>query len=403
MSANAKGEPAQTTTEWAQSNIAGSFGNADEVAQRIRLAAERCHLIGGASVAPLVEGHEIVLSVVPINRRNCYPSNTSAKRAAKGQAPDPEDAEPPVWGLGKADLMALAAAAGIEWTSCNRLDDGSSAHFAHYEVEGRYRQIDGSWRTVGPDQRDIDLRDGSPQVANLTQNQLTQMRETLIRSCITKARLRAIRGTLGVAHGMVDEDIERPFVFARMVFTGRSNDPSIRRLFAEVIAHQQLAATHALYGRALPQLSAMPAPPALAAAPAPVQGEFVDAEFPSNPDEPAPPTKAAPPPPAPSPAPQQPAQSGAGGAEPPRGGWAIPGGHAKGTLLPNAADKDLAYWGKRIAKELDGGDVPGKHEARNRGLLEAIREEQVRRESPGTNDPPAGHDPETGEVSEERY
>lgn len=414
MSANAQRQhTTSSATQWAQQHIAGSFADADEAAKRLQLAAERCHLIGGASVAPLKVGHEIVLAVVPINKANCYPTNAAAKAKAKGKTPDPND-DPPIWGIGKADLMALAAAAGVEWTACNRLDDGSSPFFAHYEVHGRYRQIDGSWRPIS-DQRDVDLRDGSSQTASLSPNQIAQYRETLIRSCITKARLRALRGGFGVAHGMTEEELAKPFVFARMVFTGQSNDPEIRRLFAGVIAQQQLAATAALYGGGIvPQFGAgAPAPVALVAPqpePSIPSADFVDDyqdDFPSDPGEPAPPTPRSPapaPPPPPPPAPEASARPQQGqqqrhAARPPRGGWVIPAGKTKGTPIAYANDKDLEYWGNRISRDLESGDVPAKFEARNRGLLKAIRDEQAKRSAPD-DDVPEGYevDPNTGEI-----
>ena len=403
----ARAERPETTVEWAQRQIAGSFADADEAAKRLQLAARHCHLVGGASICPFKEGHEIVISVVPINRANCYPTNPAAKAIDRGDQPKP-DMDPPKWGVGKADLMALAAAAAVEWTDCIRLDDGRDPRFCHYRVEGRYRQIDGSWRPIGDD-RDVDVRDGSDQIGGMSDLRIASIRENMIRLAITKARLRALRGGFGIAHSMSEEELGKPFVFSRMVFTGRSNDPEVRRLFASVIAQQQLMATAALYGpAAMSLLGGSPQPVAALRPAAPSAGPAWDVAPEADDDVPPsdpPPPPASAPRAAPSPPPPASKPRSNGNARPPRGGWAIPGGRSKGTPLDKAEDKDLEYWAGRIGGDLEAGKTDERFRSRDEALLAAMKAEMAKRRpapaaAPPDDDVPPGYevDPNTGEL-----
>lgn len=393
----------RSTSEWAAQEIAGSFASADEAAKRLRMAASHCHLIGGATLAPLVVGHEIVISVIPIHRARCYPANPGARKLDQGKQATPEDGTPK-WGIGKSDLMNLANAAGVEWTKLERLDDGSHPFFVWIRAHGRYRQIDGTWRPIFDD-RDSDFQDGSAQLNGKTENEIKQLRSNILRSTITKARLRAVRGAFGLDHGMDAEDLEKPFVFSRMVFTGRDADPEIRRLFAATIAQAQLAATAALYG---PPPSGLlgPGAPLMAALPQRAAArpafstdghgivdcdeEGMAVERPSSPTGTAgaPPPAAPPQSPPPPPQPQTPpaAAAGNGGAvKPPRGGWVIPGGKSRGTTLAQASDNDLTYWAERISSDLASGNCKPDFRARDEALVKAMRDELARRDEQDAN------------------
>lgn len=227
----------QSVADWAVQNIAGTYADAAEASQRLRAASSSCHVIGGVTICPLPEGHEVQIIVIPINKWDCY-------RFKKEQKP--EDG-PPRFGIPKATLMTLANAAGVEWIVTERRDDGADPHYAHYRVVGRYMQIDGTYRPI-EDERDSDFRTNSEQIRNKSENEVSALRANIVRATITKARLRALRAAFGVAHGMPEPELEKPFVLSKAIFTGRSDDKKVRRLFAAVIAQQKLAATMALYG-----------------------------------------------------------------------------------------------------------------------------------------------------------
>jgi len=170
----------QTINDWAAQEIAGSFADSDDAGRRLKSAAENCHLIGGVTVCPMPEGYEVQIVVVPINKDRTY--------AIKGQ--------PNNKGIGKSTLMTLATAAGVEWTVSRRVDDGRDPRFCHWHAEGRYPLIDGTYRTIEGD-RDIDLREGSDQIAGKSDNEVAQLRQNLLRNAITKAKLRALREGFG--------------------------------------------------------------------------------------------------------------------------------------------------------------------------------------------------------------
>lgn len=236
----------KSTSEWAINNIAGTYSNVSEATAKLKLAAQNCHLIGGAAITPNIEGHDVQITVIPINKADCYPI-----KAAK-----PKDGEPPPVprkGIPKSTLMQIASAAGVEWDAPMRLDDGRDPHYCLFQVKGRYMTIDGNYRTI-VGERDVDVRDGADQIAGKSEFAVQELRANMIRSAITKAKLRALRDAFGVSQGMPEPEIEKPFVFAKTVFTGRSDDPQARYLFAQVIAIKQLAASAALYGGAMPTL-----------------------------------------------------------------------------------------------------------------------------------------------------
>jgi|GEM_PF-5300591 len=374
---------AQSMDDWAAKNIAGSFADSNEAASKLKAAAEHCHLIGGVTVCPMPEGYEVQIVVVPINKERTY--------AIKGQ--------PNNKGIGKSTLMTLATAAGVEWTVSRRVDDGRDPRFCHWHVEGRYPLIDGTFRTIEGD-RDIDLREGADQIAGKSANEVGQLRQNLVRNAITKSKLRALREGFGVDQGMPIPELEKPFVFAKAVFTGRSSDPRIRRMFAAVIAQKQLLASQALFGG--PSLPS--GPPPVAALPTgfdidepPGMGDIADSSITEDgevidmPTQEAPPTATPiPAPPAPPTPPQttqrqppprrssEPRRSSGDGVwpwEPRRDG--DPG---KGTPLSEVDDRHL----ERLAKYYDENPGDERWAAKNAALASEARDIVASRQSGGS-------------------
>lgn len=203
------------------------------------------------------------------------------------------------------------------------------------------------------------------------------LRVNTVRSAITKAKLRAIREAFGVSQGLLEDDLYRPFVFAKSIFTGRSSDPRIRMMFAQVIAQQQLAATSALYGAPLRQLGSAPAPIGVLQAHASAadidpedDGELVD-DYGEVHSEPA--QTSAPPPVATKPTGQS------AGSTSTRQAIYMPGKKdAPKVRIVDAEDRNLAFWEERIAKALDSGD--SRFPDQERATLAAIRAEIAKRD-----------------------
>jgi hypothetical protein len=148
-------------------------------------------------------------------------------------------------GLGKDALNKIARDMGASWDPerSRRLDNCSHPHYCRYLAVGIMRDFDGTWITIS-DEKEVDLREGSDQAKLMTEKQLAQQRSNIQSLAITKARNRAIRGR-GVSCGYEAKALEKPFVSFRIMFTGESSDPEIRRMKARAM----LDGERALYGR----------------------------------------------------------------------------------------------------------------------------------------------------------
>ncbi len=351
----------------------GTFRDPQRVTEALRQALSIGHLVSPATVCgSLPEGCEVALSTVLIDvARETY--NTGGD----------------LYGLSKTALDRISAGVGVSWLEITRLDNGRHPLVREYEVAGVYRAFDGQEQWIR-DRKDLDLREGSPDVDAIrsrakdgksADKQLRDMRMFIDEHCITKARLRAIR-TLGLRTGYTKDELGRPFVTARILFTGRTDDPALRRLFAEKTAEAFLGGRAGLYGpsQRQPQRT-IEARPMEAL---PVASDLVDEEprreLPPSSAGGAPPLAAAPPPAAE----QRSTQADTGPQPRPNGmdtrEFRIPGGKAKGTTLDQADDRELEYWGGRLAGDLDSGKTDSRYRERDERLLLAIQGEQAYRQ-----------------------
>lgn len=242
----------------ALARIEGTSRNALDATQRMHIAKERAHLISPAtSVGMLPEGCGIAFNTVTIDVKNDTYDVGGGKR-----------------GLSKTVLQKLAAALGLSWDpyASRRMDDGSDPYYCQWQAVGQYRSFDGQIQTVAAS-KEMDLRQGSPQIEALWQRyealkanppegrtpkspegQIREMRLHIQAHAETKAQLRAIR-SLGIKTAYTAQELQRPFVAARVMFTGETEDPQLRAMFAAKTADAFLGGTRALYGT-----SAQPAP-----------------------------------------------------------------------------------------------------------------------------------------------
>lgn len=257
--------------------LRGSETNPRYIEAKLREAAANFHLVSPAPTAgELPEGCVVVFSpiLIDVEHETYAIPGDSSKR-----------------GLSKVALDRIAGAAAVGWMPelSRRLDDGSDPHYCHYKAVGRVRHFDGSVLPI-QGEKEMDLREGSPQVRSLIEksakkakrenkalneaqaraigeeksfNQVNEMRLHILAHAETKARLRAIR-SIGVRTSYGVEELERPFVVARVMFTGRSEDPELRRMFASKIADSFLGGTAALFGAPPTTAAALPAPVAVA-------------------------------------------------------------------------------------------------------------------------------------------
>jgi hypothetical protein len=238
----------------------GTFTAVEHLSERLRFAAQHCHLLGAVSASKLPEGCAVAIGVVRVD-----------------PAVDAHDVGGGKYSLLSHTLYRLAQTAGIAFDPdrSGRVDDGSDPHYCKWRAVGARRDLDGS---VVPVVREkvMDLRDGSPMVAKIRaeskddasfQRNLRMQRAFLEAHAQTKAEQRVIRKLLGL-RSYTREELERPFAVVKLQFTGHSDDPEIRRANAAAIRDQMLGGVQAMFGP--PKRMASPVHALEAASPAPL-------------------------------------------------------------------------------------------------------------------------------------
>lgn len=367
--------------------IVGSVDDPTGLTQRLEVAAKRYHLVAPqAAVGFIPEGCSVAISAVMIdvdNETYKIPGGSNL-------------------GLSKVALDRIAAAAGLTWDArlSGRIDDGSDPRYCVYRAVGHIRDFDGTTRTI-IGEKEVDMREGSPQVDAIVErciarlkrdrkgisetearrhgrqaaeNQIRELRLHILGHAETKARLRAIR-TLGIRTSYSPAELRKPFVVAKLAWSGRTDDPELRRAFALEQQRAMFGANAALFGAPAAAPAPQSAPALPRSSPPPVgsvddsvwddEDGVIDAEIAAAPSPQA--TRS------PEPA-AAPASSQASGAP---SGYVIPGGHAKGTPIEDAAEKDLEYWHGRIGDELEAGTA--RFPERDEPLWRALGEELARR------------------------
>jgi hypothetical protein len=256
---------------------ANSSNDATVINESLKAAAETMHLVGPAPSAPrIAEDCEVMFSRVLVNADpkvgEVYPISGSSK-----------------FGLGKTPLEKIAMAAGISWDPelSRRDDDGSNPYYCEYTAVGEVFDFDGRRVTlIGT--KSVDLRDGAAlwqdaherardkaialaEEANedrplneeqqriaisngfrAAEKELRHARIHIVALAQSKARLRAIR-SIGLKPSYTKEELAKPFVMAKLIWTGRTNDPVKAEIYAHARAEHFLGSSRRAYGgNALP-------------------------------------------------------------------------------------------------------------------------------------------------------
>jgi hypothetical protein len=247
----------------ATEQVVGAWHEAGVVDNELKKASESAHLVSPATVCgSLPEGCEVAISVVYVDSNDGKDGPGEVFSVGGGKL-----------ALSGVTIKRIGSAAGIDWDMerSGRLDNGSDPHYVHYRAVGYVKNFDGSYRTVSGEV-DIDMRDGSPQVVAMKarardgKNFDSQLRDTrmfILRHAETKAKLRAICD-IGIKRSYTKAELDKPFAVARLMATGRTNDPELRKEFARMNFDKMTNGRAALYG-GQPPVSALPprsAPPA---------------------------------------------------------------------------------------------------------------------------------------------
>lgn len=204
-------------------------------------------------------------------------------------------------GLLKTVMDDLATGMGFDWppqwTWVEKFGDERDQDRLCQKITvcGRYKDVDGSWKTAAPQTKEIDLREGSDEVNEIRARQLTKAlsdlppnatpdaraeRERLgkrnadaelagprkfIRSYAqTKARLMVI-GTKVRRSYTIEELKKGPIYCFRVVQTWRSDNPETQARFDQAIINREMGSSAMLFGaapaaRELPPVSDQPYP-----------------------------------------------------------------------------------------------------------------------------------------------
>ncbi|MCG8434746.1 MAG: hypothetical protein MJA83_12010, partial [Gammaproteobacteria bacterium] len=336
--------------------IPGSSRNAREVNAVLAWAAKNTNLVTPAArVGTIPEGCSVAFVVIwcdPELKKNggdCFPVSGERMPA-------------------KHILDQIAQAAGIKWDPQlgGRVDDASHPHYCHYKAVGHVTHFDGT-EAVLVREKQMDLRDGSPFIRKLEkdaakkdrnpEDQIIELRGFILEHAESKAKNRVIR-SLGMKTSYTKQELEaKPFVVAKLMFTGETDDPERRRHFANMRAEKMLGGTRALFGvpsaqQVEGQRSKAPPPPVAASA---VDADDFPGEFEHHNnviDAPRPTPPAREKPPAPAKGSDGGDDDGGGGD---RSGVVIPGGDKKGTPIEDESVTldDLIYWAGRIEGDIE--------------------------------------------------
>jgi hypothetical protein len=188
-------------------------------------------------------------------------------------------------GVAKSALDRIAAAGGIQSMPhlSGRVDDGTDPHVVEFQSVGTVKQLDGTERVVSASKR-IDLRaekgvpeekwgDDAREIARIAKAhkdrdgrsdprdpwaQILQARQHLLSLAEAKSWNRLIRKAFGIRANYTAADIAKGFAVVRLQFTGRHEDPEVRRQVALMIADRALGSSAALYGGRRPALQSAP-------------------------------------------------------------------------------------------------------------------------------------------------
>lgn len=263
--------------------------------------SKQFNVLAPRELGPIPPYHTPRLSVVEINPDpkggDCYP--LPAGRL----------------GLSKIALDRISQAAGITWLPelCGRVDDGRDPNIIRYKAVGRIKDLNGQWRTIiGEKEIDLlaiedELRESVPKrewiskigepakkqkaIEEAVRSDLIQFRKHKLARAQSGAMNRAIRSALALRSQYTPNEIAKPFVIPKVIFTPDYSDPEVKKfMLAEATGHLS-----ELYGA--PAISAT-LPPALPPAPeedsedpitspatsAPTNGDGPKSEPPSPPD-----------------------------------------------------------------------------------------------------------------------
>jgi len=217
-------------------------------------------LLPSANIQRISEFHDTVLEVVPLSLTcgDAYPyDNRDIDKAQK-------------FGIAKPGLLKLSHAAGIvwRWEATQRIDQLFTRDYVAYQAVGALRQADGTWIDLkGSYELDLEVVEQELRtlytkiarslrreqklktedavqayIADNVRQEVLRKRKHKLRLAETGAMLAVIRSLLAMKSLYTRQELQRPFVVPRVVFSPNLTDPEIRRamILSSVRAVQDL-------------------------------------------------------------------------------------------------------------------------------------------------------------------
>lgn len=327
-------------------DILGPSRDVAEINARLEWAAQHCNLIAPASsIVHVPQFHAISFTVARIGERDYY-------------CPDSRKGN---YAFNKRGVTIIAGEANISWHPgfTRRVDDGQNPRYCEAIATAVYFNFDSTVRTV-PATKSCDLTDGSDEVDQIfleadspqkAEARLRNKRHFIREHVDSGAKVRAMKDCQ-VKDYYSREEIGRPFVVAKLVRTGQSDDPELQREYALMQAELALKAASALFGGELDLSTARtagvarPASPQTPAPEASGQTATATARAVNNTratNEVVAATQSTTATPDPTARARAASQSVPDSAVINPADFKVPFGRTRGTPLPDATDKDLAF------------------------------------------------------------
>lgn len=221
------------------SPLSGMLDDVGAINARLAEITSRCHLISPSpSCVALKPGCVVMFQLVRIDpaSRDVYPVQGGL-------------------GLHRHALWRLANTAGIVFPVSYRVDAQTHPHYCRWHVDGAWMDLDGTWKPV-PGDSQLDLRDGSASAqktldegrdAATGERNLLHKRAKIQELTETAAKLRAIRDVLTLRSYSKEELETKPFIVAKLVYTGHDDNPAIELENKRAIRAQMLGGIRGLY------------------------------------------------------------------------------------------------------------------------------------------------------------
>lgn len=229
-------EKVAPTKEEREKAVTGVFRDARDINSRLKYAAENYNLVSPmTAVGRLPEGFGIAFSMVRVDVRDVAQGGETYTTGGQ------------VRGMVKSALSRIANAAGIciDPEGSRRMDDGSDPSYCAWRAVGTITHFDMTKQTEAWNKQ-VDLRDGAPALQSMKarlrdpkgsiEKQLREARLFIQELAEAKAWLRVVRSLCSLKSGYLPEELRKPFVVVKLMWTGESEDPELRRRFAELAA-----------------------------------------------------------------------------------------------------------------------------------------------------------------------